>query len=113
MNNEEKILQMLSSLTTTVNKMQSDIKDLKESQVTMQSTIEGLKENQVTMQSDIKEIKVKVTAIFDQTADLTEFRTKTNDTLDNIQNDVEYLTHKESQNEKTLFSLQRKISVSK
>lgn len=39
MNNEEKILKMLSELTTTVNEMQSDMKDLKQNQNQMQEQI--------------------------------------------------------------------------
>lgn len=36
-------------------------------------------ENQTSMQNDISEIKEKITAVYDQTTDLTEFRTETKD----------------------------------
>jgi chromosome segregation ATPase len=103
MNNEEKILNLLTQMQDQMNNMQSQMN-------TMQSDIKSLKENQTSMQSDISEIKNKVTAINDQTADLTEFHTETNFKLNKLSGDLDFLTHKEFQTEKEMFHLKRKLT---
>lgn len=96
MNNEEKILQILTQLANTVNELTIKVSNIESSQ------------NQI--QLDVSDIKAKLSAVYKQTADLTEFHTEVIQTLVQIQNDVEFLTHKETQTEKTLFNLERKVS---
>lgn len=62
------------------------------------------------MQEDILEIKNKVNAINEQSAELTKFRTETNNRLDKISDDLDFLTHKELQNEKEIFKFKRIIA---
>jgi hypothetical protein len=43
----------------------------------IESLLLQILDNQTKMQSDITEIKEKINSVYDQTADLTEFRTET------------------------------------
>ena len=45
------------------------------------------------IKADIKEIKQKINSVYDQTADLTEFRTETKQGIENIQKDINKLTN--------------------
>ncbi|SFA71643.1 hypothetical protein [Clostridium frigidicarnis] len=48
------------------------------------SKLDKIERNQNTMKYDINELKGKINAVYDQTADLTEFRTSTASKLDKI-----------------------------
>ncbi|MBS4535171.1 hypothetical protein GOQ29_05995 [Clostridium sp. D2Q-14] len=85
MNNEEKILQLLTQMQNQIN----------------------------NIESDTKEIKTKVDSITEQTANLTEFRTQANTKLDKISDDVEFLKHQEYETKQDLFSIKRNIRSTK
>ncbi len=85
MNNEEKILELLTQMKNQIN----------------------------DMQSDIQEIKHNVNAINNQTADLTEFRSETNTKLDKICDDVEFLKHQEYETKQDLFNIKRNLKLIK
>ncbi len=57
---DEKILELLQKMDTRLNKIESDINDLKTGQVNMEHNIKDLKVGQVEMQKDITEIKTDV-----------------------------------------------------
>lgn len=78
---------------------------------TIETLLQQILDSQKQMQSDISEIKGKVNAVYDQTADLTEFKTSISDKLDKISEDIEYLTHKEHQTEKEVYSIKKKLEV--
>ena len=70
------------------------------------------------MQSDIAEIKIdlkavneKVTAINDQTADLTEFRTDITIRLDNAAKDIKFIKHKITDNEQEIFDIKDHLKL--
>lgn len=74
-------------------------------------------ENQASMQSDIKELTSKVDSIKDQ---IIEFEAKTAtyhiETLNNfneVNENIDFLTHKESQTEKEVYSIKKKLQVIK
>lgn len=73
--NKEDLQAISELLDMKLNPIQSDVKDLK-------SDVKDLKDGQ-------SRIEKKLDAVNDQTADLTEFRTKTRDKLNNISSDVE------------------------
>lgn len=109
----KEILSEIKGIKGTQEKMQSEITGIKDQVAGIKGEVSGIKETQENMQSDIIEIKEKVNAVYNQTADLTEFRTESIESLNQIKDDVEYLTHKESQNEKVLFNLQRKVTTNR
>ena len=62
---------------------------------------------------DIKEIKNKVDAVYDQTAKTCEDVTSLNLKLDDLKEDIEFLTHKENQTEKEVYSIKKKLQIIK
>ncbi len=97
----------------------------------VRSEISGLKDDVSGLKDDVSELKVKVDGntakldklnttvdridnrqkgIFEQTAGLLEFRTIVNDKLNNLSEDIDYLKHKEQQNERDIFTLKKKIN---
>ncbi|MGL5153069.1 MAG: hypothetical protein ACRC7N_21120 [Clostridium sp.] len=64
---EKEILEILKRLESKVDNIEFDVKELK---------------------SDVKELNRKVDNIYDQTADLTEYRTSTSDNIEVIKSDV-------------------------
>ena len=57
----------------------------------MKKDISGLKNDVTELKNDVKIINGKMDAIYNHTADLTEFRTEVNDKLD-VLNNVEEVT---------------------
>lgn len=80
----------------------NELKELKENQNFMQKQMNEL-------QANVLEIKSKVTAINEQTANLTEFQTNINIKLDKIENELDFLIHKELQTEKEVFYIKKKL----
>ena len=80
--NKEDLQAISELLDMKLNPIQSDIKDL-------QSDIKDLKDGQKNTNQRLDRIEKKLDAVNDQTADLTEFKTKTKDKLNNISSDVE------------------------
>lgn len=58
-------------------------------------------------------IEKKLEAIYDHTADLTEFRTSTNDNLNEIKKDVSFVKHKLHQNEEEIFDIKTYMKLVK
>lgn len=85
MNNEEKILEVLSQLVNTVNQVQLDV----------------------------KEIKDKINTVYNQTADLTEFRTETKESFNSIHKDVKFIKHKLHETEEDVFDIKDHLKIIK
>lgn len=92
MSNEEQILKMLETLATTVGNIKSDIIEIKDGQ---------------------KRIEQKIDSIYDQTADLTEFRTETKDVLDGVSKDIKFVKHKVQETEEDVFTIQSHLKIIK
>jgi chromosome segregation ATPase len=86
---EEKILKAIEALTGKVDNMAKDIGVIK---------------------TGISEIKQKVNAINEQTADLTEFRTETRQKLERIENGIEVLGKEDFKNKVELVEIKKKIA---
>jgi chromosome segregation ATPase len=101
----------IGSLKNDVGSLKSDVGSLKSDVGSLKSDVGSLKSNVGLMQDDIKELKTgqnetnkrlynienKLDAIYDHTAELTEFRTETRDGLKSIKDDltnVELITAK-------------------
>ncbi len=55
-------------------------------------------------------IEKRVNATFDQVGGLSEYRTKTEAQLDNIESDMSYYARKQVENEKEIYKLERKMA---
>lgn len=102
----KQILSELKDIKADVNTLKVDANTLKVDVNTLKVDVNTLKEGQCR-------IEAKLDSVYDQTADLTEYRTESLDVLNRIEEDVDFLTHKETQNEKMLFNLDRKVSTSR
>jgi hypothetical protein len=63
--------------------------------------LKGLKEGQDRIES-------KLDSVYNQTADLTEFRTETRQGISDIKDTLKFILHKEIENEKDIFTLKLK-----
>ncbi|MTI49911.1 hypothetical protein [Sporosalibacterium faouarense] len=63
--------------------------------------------NQDDMKKNISDIKSKLDSVVDQTADLTEFRTQTNQNFSDIKDTLKFIIHKEVENEQEIFKLKQ------
>ncbi|WP_152912106.1 hypothetical protein [Caloranaerobacter sp. TR13] len=118
----------ISSLKENQAKMQEDISSLKENQVRiqediskMQEDISSLKENQVKMQEDISELKqgqvrleTKLDEVSNKLDDLeaknAQRHIEVNGKLDKITDDIEFIKHKEFENEQDIFKIKKKLA---
>ncbi|MPM10415.1 hypothetical protein SDC9_56747 [bioreactor metagenome] len=88
------------------NKIENLLMQILEKQTAMQSDISSMK-------SDLTEIKEKVSTVYDQTADLTEFRTEIKETANNISKDVKFIKHKLYETEQDVFDIKDHLSIVK
>jgi len=65
------------------------------------------------LQQGQSRIEKKLDAVYNQTADLTEFRTSTSDNLTKICKDVSFIKHKLHQNEEEIFDIKSHIKIIK
>ena len=79
----------------------------------IESLLIQILENQTKMQSDITEIKEKINSVYDQTADLTEFRTETKDNFSSINKDVKFIKHKLHETEEDVFDIKDHFKIVK
>jgi predicted nucleic acid-binding Zn-ribbon protein len=80
-----------------LNQILEELKSLKEGQQNLQQGQQDLQQGQNRLENIVKEIDRKTSAIFDQTADLSEFKTSTVDSLSRIEtelNTIEKVTAK-------------------
>lgn len=66
--------------------MQNDMKS-------MQNDIKSMNERLIGLETGQQRIEKKLDSVYEQTADLTEFRTETKQGIDNIQKDIYKLTN--------------------
>ena len=79
----------------------------------IESLLLQILDNQTKMQSDITEIKEKINSVYDQTADLTEFRTETKYNFSCINKDVKYIKHKLHETEEDVFDIKDHLKIVK
>lgn len=99
----EELLKQILSKIDTIDKKQD----------VMQNDITGMQGSITEMKTDIKEIKSKVSNIYDQTADLTEFRTETKQNLQSVGQDIKFIQHKLSDTEKDIFQVKDYLKIVK
>ncbi|MCC5911840.1 MAG: hypothetical protein JJT76_15580 [Clostridiaceae bacterium] len=90
---EETLKLILEKITEMDSKMNSKFNEL-------DSKIDKL-------QTDITEVKTDQKAVKVQTAELTEFKTETKQSLEDIKDNMKFLMFKEAQTEKDIFMLKQ------
>jgi len=65
------------------------------------------------LNSRLDRIEIKLDAVHDQTADLTEFRTETKDNMDIISKDVKFIKHKLHETEEDVFDIKDYLKIVK
>ncbi len=103
LNNIEKFLNQILSNQV---EMQKNISNL-------QNKVDKMETKMDKIESDIKELKSDVKIIFDQTVNLTEFKTEVMEKLYEIVDNLEFIKHKEYQNEKEIYDIKRRLRSAK
>ena len=87
----------VSTLKTDVSTLKTDVSALKTDVSALKTDVSALKTDVSTLKTDVQEVKRLSSAIFDQTADLSEFKTSTTESLGRIEkelNEIETVTAK-------------------
>lgn len=87
--------------------------DLKEGQNRIETRLDKLESRFDNLESKVDTISKDLNSVKEQTADLLEFRTKTEATLSNLSESVDFLLLKEHQAEKEIFGIKRKLEVTR
>jgi chromosome segregation ATPase len=92
---EKEILELLKNVVEDIKFIKTDINNMKADINDMKTDVNNVKTDMSNMKSDIEEVKVsqsrmekKLDAVFDQTANLTEFKTEVSGKLDSIATDL-------------------------
>lgn len=109
MNNEEKILEVLMQLTTSVNNISNKVNQI-------EIKVNELDTTQKQMQNDLENVKEKLSAVYTQTSELTEFKTFTKSKLDKIDilsSDIKFIKHKLHETEEDVFNIKDYLKIVK
>ncbi|MFT8348789.1 hypothetical protein [Clostridium saccharoperbutylacetonicum] len=110
---DNRVESLLIQIIENQNKVQSDIVGMKSDITEMKSDISEMKLDITEMKSDISEIKGKIDSVYEQTADLTEFRTETKEGFVSLNKDVRFIKHKIHQTEEEVFDIKDKLKIVK
>lgn len=110
-NRMETMDKSMETLENRIGTMENRMESMEDRLESMDNRISNLEIGQNGMKTDIKEIKHKVNVINDQTALLTEFRTKTNEKLDKISEDIEFLKYEEYQTKQDIFKIKKRFDI--
>lgn len=100
MSNEDRIFALLEKIYNQLQDTKTELANLKtESNQRFES-----------LQTGQDKIIKKLDAVYEQTADLTEFRTETKQDLSDIKDTLRFILHKEIETEKEIFKLKEKSS---
>lgn len=117
----KQILNRLDSMEKDFNgRLDSMGKDIYGRFDSMEKNINNMEKDIREIKVDLKDVKQKVTAVYDQTADLTEFRTETrselaniSDKVDTVQMDVNNLTAKVAHSDNKILEFGKYIRNAK
>ncbi len=98
--------EILKEILTKLNSLDIKVSNIEANFSTMEA-------NFSTMETGQKRIEKKLDGIYDHTADLTEFKTSTNENITEIRKDVGFIKHKLHQNEEEIFDIKSYIKLAK
>ncbi len=100
--------------------MRASQQEMKESQQEMQSSLDVQKKTLISINNRLTSVEEsqtrmekKLDLVYDQTANLTEFNTSVGQRLDTLSDEVFFISHKESQNEKEVSTIKRHLQIIK
>ncbi len=93
-----------------LNQILTELKELNNKVSILEKNQEQLTKNQEQFAEGQARIEKKLDAVYDQTAELTEFRTETRQNLNAISDNIRFLLHKEMENEKEIYLLKEKAA---
>ena len=85
--------------------------ELKEGQYRIETRLNDLDTRFYTLETKVDTLTRNMDSVKEQTADLLEFRTKTETSLSKLSESVDFLLLKEHQAEKEIFGIKRKLEV--
>lgn len=100
-------------LKTEVKGIRSDVDVLKTEVKEIRTDVDILKDDAVQLKVGQKRIEEKLNSTHDQVIRNTEKIQEANTKLDTMSNDIDYIAHKESLNEKELFIIRNHIKKAK
>jgi chromosome segregation ATPase len=117
----DKLDSKVSKLDSKVSKLDSKVSKLDSKVAALDSRVDSLEVNLSNFRGEfnnfrnetnetLARIEKRVNATFDQVGGLSEYRTKTEAQLDNIESDMSYYARKQVENEKEIYKLERKMA---
>lgn len=105
-------------------KMYAEIQSVKQGQTEMKTEISEIKTEISEIKTEMSEMKTEVKAnqraifkiedtIHNKVGILFDADTRTQSTLEEIKEEIKFIAHKESENEKNLFSIKNSLKVAK
>ncbi|MFW5961432.1 MAG: hypothetical protein ACOCRV_00340 [bacterium] len=91
----------------TLNLILSKIEDLDSKVEKLDSKVDSFRDKTA---ETLTRIEKRLNATFEQVGGLSEYRTKTEAQLDNIESDMSYYARKQIENEKEIYKLDRKLA---
>lgn len=98
-----------SSLKEGQSSLRADVSSLKEGQASLRADVNSLKEGQKSLEEGQKRIEKKLDAVYNQTADLTEFKTEVNMKLNRLIEDNKSLHEIVGEHEVAIRTLRRLV----
>ena len=109
-NNIENILvQILDSQNTITEKLSSVEKKV----TVLTDDVKELKSDVSTLKTDVKTLSNKMDTVYEQTADLTEFKITTTSSIKSLSEDVLFIKQKIHKTEEDVFSIQSHLKIVK
>ena len=111
MNNE--VLELLKSIQGNITSMKSDIASMKGDITSMKGDIASMKGDINVLKEGQERIEKKLNVVFEQTADLTDFKTVTSDNIQSMKKDVKFIKRKVQDTEEDVFVIQDHLKLIK
>ncbi|MGM0500509.1 MAG: coiled-coil domain-containing protein [Bacillota bacterium] len=117
----DKLDSRMDKLDSRMDNLDSRMDNLDSRMDNLDSRVDGLEVNLSNFRGEFYEfrdqtndtlsrIEKRANATFDQVGGLSEYRTKTENQLDNIESDMSYYARKQIENEKEIYKLENKIA---
>lgn len=101
----------VSTLKGDVATLKSDVSTLKDDVSTLKSDVATLKSDVAALKADVRRLEGRMDAVYEQTAELLEFKTEMTEKIDTIINDNKSLQEIIGEHEIAIRSLRRKLGM--
>ncbi|MCT4592734.1 MAG: hypothetical protein N4A57_00450 [Anaeromicrobium sp.] len=110
----------ISDMKTDISSMKTEISDMKTDISSMKTEISDIKIEMSDMKIEISDLKTgqariekKLDSVYEQTAELTEFREETSSEFYKIHNSLDFIKYQESETKEDLFKLKKNLKIIK